>query len=82
LQEERPRDLSPIPIPSDYTVLDFCHDYKLDQKIEDGLNQLGWSFDNLKDTPRDVYEPAGLTFFKWKRVGKAYRAFHSDGEDA
>jgi hypothetical protein len=62
------------------TIAEFCEKYDLGERVEAGLDKLGFRFgDDLNSVKPDEYTEAGFRLLEWRRVLAAYRKLkHED----
>ena len=63
----------------DCTIAEFCQTYKLGDRIEVGLEKLGFCFgDDLNCVSEDAFMKAGFKLLEWNRLLKAYSKLKRD----
>jgi len=68
------------PTSAQCTIAEFCEKYDLGERVEVGLDKLGFRFgDNLNSITLQEYTEAGFKLLEWRRVLAAYRKLkHED----
>jgi hypothetical protein len=67
------------PPTADCTIAEFCEKYGLGERVEAGLDKLGFCFgDDLNNVSAEEYTDAGFKVLEWKRLLKAYRRLKHD----